>query len=46
MVLAVYSSGSAFGAPEDRRTGLLGLVFSPVRFDKMTAGLFGASDLR
>ncbi len=46
MILPVYSSGSALGTPEDRRAGLLGLVFSPVTFGKMMAGLFDASDRR
>ena len=46
MVLPVYSSGSAFKTPEDRRAGLLGLVFSLVTFDKMMAGLFGAPERR
>jgi PAS domain S-box-containing protein len=46
MVLPVYTSGSALGTLEDRRAGLLGLVFSPVTFSKMMTGLFDASDRR
>ena len=46
LVLPIYANDSALGTAQDRRAGLLGLVFSPVSLPKMLAGLFDASDRR
>ena len=46
LVLPIYANGSALGTAQDRRAGLLGLVFSPVSLSKMLTGLFDATDRR